>query len=310
MNHQLPISSENSPSFITELLYSLKIADVMTRELITGTKKQPLRHIQHLMKENTITGVPIVDGERIVGIVSVDDIIQALDGGYIDEAVENHMSRNIIVLESDMPLSFGISYMEKYHFGRFPVIDKERKLVGIITSRDIIMALLLEVNKELQQLEDKLPKTKEERGGAMLLEFSTRKFDFEHAGKPTSQLKKELKQRNIDRKIIRRIAVAAYELEMNQVVHSDGGRMTFKVETDRVEIIAQDRGPGIPDIEAALTEGFSTANEWIRSLGFGAGMGLPNTRRVSDHFDLSSDTSGTCAHAIIYLNQGASHEGS
>lgn len=96
-------------------------------------------------------------------------------------------------------------------------------------------------------------------------------------------------------KVIRRVAVATYELEMNQVVHAQGGtvRVTYDGKMGTVEIHARDRGPGIPDVEAALREGFSTATDWIRSLGFGAGMGLPNTQRVADVFSIDSTIAGT-----------------
>jgi anti-sigma regulatory factor (Ser/Thr protein kinase) len=90
---------------------------------------------------------------------------------------------------------------------------------------------------------------------------------------------------------------------MNQVVHSDGGTIRFTLTSDKVEIVADDIGPGIDNIEQALVEGFSTANEWIRSLGFGAGMGLVNVQRVSDEFDIkSSKEKGTTVHAFIHLN--------
>ena len=129
------------------------------------------------------------------------------------------------------------------------------------------------------------------------------RYDFENAGKASTEIKKALKQRNIDRKIIRRIAVASYELEINQVVHSLGGRMTFKINPDSVMIEAADRGPGIENLEEALTEGYSTANDWIRSLGFGAGMGLPNIKRVSDEFNIESiPGKGTTVKTLIYTH--------
>jgi len=94
--------------------------------------------------------------------------------------------------------------------------------------------------------------------------------------------------------------VASYELELNQVIHSKGGVMILRVFNDTIEVIAQDEGPGIADVDQAMQEGYSTANEWVRSLGFGAGMGLPNVKRVSDEFSIQSELGkGTTVRAVI-----------
>ena len=275
----------------------------MTRNLITARKENSLRDIKLLMKEKAITGVPITEPEtrRILGVVSMDDIIRALDGGYIDAPAERHMSRNLIVLDEDMPLQFAISYLDKFRYGRFPVLNKERELVGIITSRDIIVALLVEVNKEVEKLEQKIVNPVPVAGEDIHLEFAVRKLDFENAGKASTEIKKVLKTRNLNPQIVRRIAVASYELEMNQVVHAEGGTISFALQGDRVVITARDLGPGIEDVNKALQEGFSTANEWVRSLGFGAGMGLPNVRRVSDEFSIQSKLGeGTTVKSVIF----------
>ncbi len=303
----LPLNGDNTPSFISELLYRLKVRDVMTRSLFTVNKDHCLRDAQNLMKQNTITGVPVVEGHRLLGIVSMDDIIRALDLGNIDHKVDKHMTRNVTVLEDDMPLAFALSYMEKYHFGRFPVLDKTGELVGIITSRDIILHLLIAMNHEMEIMEEKLkvPESPEQTQvaeptiGIVKKEFVNRKFDFENAGRPSSEIKKLCVAAKVDSKTIRRIAVASYELEMNQVIHSNGGSIAFEMGPSQARLIAADCGPGIEDLEAALREGFSTATEWVRSLGFGAGMGLPNTKRVSDSFSIESSlpkgTTVTCS---------------
>ncbi len=298
----LPINTDESPSFVLELIYRLKIRNVMTTKLVTAGRGDSLRWVQKLMKENTITGVPVVDGVRLLGLLSVDDIIRALDAGYIDEPAEKWMSRNLIVLEDDMPLSFGISYMEKYRFGRFPVLNRGNELVGIVTSRDIIVALLLEINNEMERLEREVLPRPESAGGRTRREFSTRRYDFENAGRASSEIKRLLKEQGVEPGIVRRVAVAAYELEMNQVVHSVGGRITFTSDAEAAEVVAVDPGPGIEDVDSAMREGFSTATEWIRSLGFGAGMGLPNARRVSDEFSIESEPgTGTSVRSVVYL---------
>jgi len=299
----IPISTIDSPSVVLELIYELKVKDVMSSTVITAKKTDAMSHVKALLRENSIAGLPITDGKNLVGIISIEDIIVALDNNCIDSLVEDHMTRSVIVLEDDMPLSFAISYLNKYHYGRFPVLNKEKELVGIITSKDVIRTLLVEMNREVLRLE-KLNRSEEcapDKYTEMF--FTTVRFDFELAGRASTEIKKTLKNRNIDPKIIRRVAIASYELEINQVVHSLGGTITCSIQPDKIIIVATDTGPGISDINLALQEGWSTADEWIRSLGFGAGMGLANTKRVSDEFYIdSSPGSGTTVHSVIYNN--------
>ena len=299
----IPISTVDSPSVVLELIYQLKIKDVMNTAVITAKKTDAMRHIQALMRENYITGLPIADGKNLLGIISIEDIILALDKGYIDSPVEDRMTRNVIVLEDDMPLSFAISYLNKYRYGRFPVLNKKKELVGILTSKDVIRTLLVEMNREVLRLEKMHQKAAYPSDKYSEMDFTTVRYDFELAGRASTEIKKALKNRNIDPKIIRRVAIASYELEINQVVHSLGGTISCSIHPDKVIIVAADTGPGIADINLALQEGWSTANEWIRSLGFGAGMGLANTKRVSDEFSIeSSPGAGTTVRSIVFIN--------
>jgi CBS domain-containing protein/anti-sigma regulatory factor (Ser/Thr protein kinase) len=302
VHDDIPISTVDSPSVVLELIYQLKIKHVMTTAVITADKTDTLRHIQAVMKENYITGVPITDGQKLLGLISIDDIVTALDGGWINAAAEEKMTRNLIVLEEDMPLSFAISYLNKYRYGRYPVVNKNHELMGILTSNDVIRTLLVEMNREVLRLE-KISQTGDSLAGYSEMEFTTNRYDFELAGRASTEIKKALKKHSIDSALIRRVAIASYELEINQVVHSDGGTISCSIQPDKVVVVASDTGPGIADVNQALTEGYSTANEWIRSLGFGAGMGLANTKRVSDEFTISSEPGrGTTVRSVVFLN--------
>ena len=123
---------------------------------------------------------------------------------------------------------------------------------------------------------------------AIKFHFSIDGNDFTSAGKASVQVKKLLRQMDFDSDTIRRVSVAMYEGEINMVIHADGGSADVNVWNDKIQIILADKGPGIPDVEMAMKEGFSTAKDNIRALGFGAGMGLPNMKRYSD--DLKIDT--------------------
>lgn len=111
---------------------------------------------------------------------------------------------------------------------------------------------------------------------------------YETAGEASSDIKRRLTQLGIDSVTLRRVAVTSYEMEMNLIIHSMGGSMNLMVDQNNIVLSSRDRGPGIKDVEQAMREGFSTADEDARSMGFGAGMGLPNMRRNADQFDIQS----------------------
>lgn len=117
--------------------------------------------------------------------------------------------------------------------------------------------------------------------------------DYANAGKVSSQIKQLLKQIGIQSDLLRRIAVACYEAEINMIIHSYGGKISLNINDSEIKFSFIDIGPGIPDVQKALQPGWSTASEKAREFGFGAGMGLPNIKRMADEFELSSSESGT-----------------
>lgn len=122
----------------------------------------------------------------------------------------------------------------------------------------------------------------------LVLDFQLEHYRFETAGEASSKIKQVVRQLGVDAQTARKISVCAYEAELNAIIHAFGGRMTVRVFPDRTELEVNDEGPGIPDIDAAMREGFSTATDNIRELGFGAGMGLPNMKRSADEFLITS----------------------
>lgn len=112
--------------------------------------------------------------------------------------------------------------------------------------------------------------------------------DFSRAGNASSEIKKTLQRLGIPPDVIKRTAVAMYEAEINMVVHAGGGEADISIEPGFISIVMSDHGPGIPDIELAMKDGYSTAPELVRELGFGAGMGLPNMKRNADELKIES----------------------
>lgn len=137
----------------------------------------------------------------------------------------------------------------------------------------------------------------------MKLQYDIHGGDFSSAGKASSDVKKVLKQLNIDPQVIRRIVVALYEAEMNVVAHAYKGLMTIDLDAQKIKILLEDEGPGIEDISKAMQEGFSTASDEVRQMGFGAGMGLPNIKRNTDEMHLTSvPGKGTRLEMIVFFS--------
>lgn len=124
---------------------------------------------------------------------------------------------------------------------------------------------------------------------ALVFRYDVDGDDFTSAGQASVMVKKNLRQLGISPEIIRRVSIAMYEGEINMVIHAGGGVAEVRVSEDCIEIVLDDHGPGIKDIEQAMQEGFSTAPDEIRSLGFGAGMGLPNMKRHTDSIEINSE---------------------
>ena len=128
--------------------------------------------------------------------------------------------------------------------------------------------------------------------------------DYTSAGKASADIKKKLKQLGVTGDVLRRLGVASLEVELNLAIHSLGGELTLLVFPDAAQLVSTDVGPGIPDVEMAMREGYSTANEEARSLGWGAGMGLPNMKRNADDFSITSEVGvGTTITMTFRLNQ-------
>ena len=128
--------------------------------------------------------------------------------------------------------------------------------------------------------------------------------NFVSAGQASVQIKKNLRELGLPPETIRRVSIAMYEGEINMVIHANGGCADVNVDEDKIEIILADRGPGIADISLAMQEGFSTATDRVRALGFGAGMGLPNMKRYTDEMKIESEVGvGTTITMCVYLNK-------
>ncbi|MBC8547602.1 ATP-binding protein [Clostridiaceae bacterium NSJ-31] len=139
---------------------------------------------------------------------------------------------------------------------------------------------------------------------AMTFTYTVPGDDFTRAGEASSSIKKTLKKIGVAPDVIRRVAIAMYEGEINMVIHAHGGQITVEISSDQIDMTLADTGPGIPNIELAMQEGWSTAPDDVRSLGFGAGMGLPNMKKYTDEMTVESTVGvGTTVRMRVYVHQ-------
>jgi len=279
---------------IRELVYELKVEAVMTRKLITLAPEAPMSELRSILKNNRISGVPVVRGQMLVGLVSVEDFINWLAQGGRDCPVGERMSREVRTLSPGEPLVHAIGKLEQYGYGRLPVVDGER-LVGLVTKGDIIEGLLKELQVDSQQEEELHRYRASHFFEDMIADRLTVNFQYqvrgktiEQGGEVASDLKRSFKRLGLHPEVVRRAAIATYEAEMNVIIYAREGTVDVSVDPETIHIVVRDQGQGIPDIQQALQPGFSTAPDWVRELGFGAGMGLPNIRSCARSLDITS----------------------
>ena len=296
-------------SFVQMLVFELRVRDAMTSPPITATTADSLRSIQHLMKAHRISGVPILADDVLVGIVSIEDIINALDGGHINESVEQWMCRKIVTLRDHFSLVRAVAEFDRHGYGRFPVLDANNRLVGVITRGDITVCLMHHLERRAEEAVAKeaalvATRAADEKAHRVVINTDVKSGDFESAGKLSQRMREALRARGVAPEILRRAAIIAYEAETNIIIHSLGGRITTSIDAIKVRIKAVDSGPGIENIDLAMQEGWSTAGPLARELGFGAGMGLPNIKRCADEFTIQSELGrGTRLQAAVFLQK-------
>jgi len=280
---------------IQELTYELRIKDVMTKNIETVGSKMHVSHLRDILYDKRISGVPVAKDNKLIGIISIEDFIKCLEQNELDTLIEDKMTKNVKTLYADEPLVHAVMKFEKYGFGRFPVISrKDKKLVGIITKSDIIKGVLKKLETAYHDEEERRYRASHIFNDVVAdeiffkFQYYVEGKNFDRAGEAATGLKKTLYRLGLSPEIVRRAAISTYEAEINIVAFTKGGKIIAYLEPHQIRIVITDKGPGIPDIEKALKPGFSTAPGWVRELGFGAGMGLPNIKNFADKMTLKS----------------------
>lgn len=320
--HGRPITDQDAHEInrVEELSYDLKIREVMTTALRTASADMPLSQVLEILRIHRISGLPVVMDDKLVGILSLEDIVQALQKNDLAATASQYMTREVVTVASYEPIVQALRTFTEKGLGRLPVLDENHRLVGMITKGDITRGILVALQKDYKEEEVRRYRASHlfediiSERTTLVMRYTIKAGDFTQGGKASSHIKRALLRLGADPQLTRRCCIAVYEAEMNLIIHTtNGGILKLEVEPHRITMSATDDGPGIADTKQVFQPGYSTATEQVREMGFGAGMGLVNMKRCVDEIELSSTVGkGTKLVMRIYIpNQtvGVSRDG-
>lgn len=292
-----------------ELAYELSIEEVMTQNVMSLSPEITMKAALDILQKYRISGAPVVVGDELVGILSIEDAIKSLREGRIDLSVADYMTRNVYTIRSYDPVVEALKVFAKTKVGRLPVLNKDDKLVGILTKGNITNGLLQALSRDYHKEEIIRYRTShlfediESDRTSLILRYNIKKGDFTHGGAASGHIKRALLRLGASPQVARRCGIAVYESEMNLIIHTNnGGILRVEIEPHKITMEAYDDGPGIADVDKAMQPGWSTATDQVREMGFGAGMGLVNIKRCVDEMKLiSSPERGTNLFMVMHL---------
>lgn len=280
---------------VEELAYELKVGEVMTGNPHVVSPETTMNNILEIFKKNRISGAPVVRKNQLLGIVSIEDLINCLKSNDLASPVSKYMSSKLLTTRNTDPVIEALKLFVNSHYGRLPVLDQFGNLAGIITKGDITSGILKALQHDYQEEEIRRYRASHlfedivSDRSSLILRYTIEQGNFTQGGAASSAIKKALLRLGATPQIARRTSIAIYEAEMNLVIHTThGGIIRVEIEPQHISINISDEGPGIEDVELAMRPGFSTATETVRELGFGAGMGLVNIQRCVDSMRLES----------------------
>ena len=275
-----------------------------------------MRDALDLIGKYKISGAPVAKDGKLIGILSTEDLIRSLRDGRIDRKVTEYMTHNVITIREHDQVVEALKLFAKTKVGRLPVVDEHNNLIGILTKGDISNGVLTALQRDIEAEEliryraSHLFEDIVSDRTSLILRYSIKKDDFVHGGAASNRIKKALLRLGASNQVARKCGIAVYEAEMNLIIHTNnGGFLRVEVEQNKIIMEAYDDGPGIPDIDKAMTPGWSTATSEVRNKGFGAGMGLVNINNCVDEMIIkSSKESGTNLYMIMDLDKASKQE--
>lgn len=313
MASKRPIISDQTAENITrteELAYELRVREVMTRDVYCLPANITMEKALDIFQEERFSGAPVIENNKLIGILSIEDLIRSLRENNLNAEVQDYMTRDMVTIHEYDPVVEALKTFSRTKFGRLLVMNNDGELAGIITKGDVSNGLLTALQQEYYAEEliryraSHLFEDIVSGRTSLILRYEIRKNDFIHGGNASSNIKRALLRLGATPQTARRCGIAVYEAEMNLIIHTNhGGTLRVEIEPHKITMEAYDDGPGIEDVDQAMKAGYSTATNEIREMGFGAGMGLVNIKRCVDEMRLiSSKERGTNLYMIIFLN--------
>ena len=294
---------------IQEMLYELEVKSVMWTDYYTLHPHQMMSEVRAVMQKNRNTCVPIVLDKKLIGTLTIDNYIKWLKSNDKDIPVTRYMTVDQITLHPQEPVISALRKMSDSKSIRVAVVEPESyELVGVICRCNLFEDVLSQIDvvykdEEVRQYRaSHIFEDVKADSVNISLKFHVADTPMEFGGEIASSLRTALQNLGLNSDMIRRAGIASYEAEMNLLAYAGGGDFQIDVNPEHVRIIISDKGPGIPDIKQAMEPGYSTAPDWVRELGFGAGMGLNNINECSDKFEITSEVGkGTTLNITIDL---------
>lgn len=302
---------------LSKIFSNTSIEEIMTKPPMVVTEETKIKQAKDIMRVKEISGMPVINRNlRLKGIISIEDIIKVFEKGRLEDNVGRWMTKETVYLNTTDTIKEFLEINEKKHYGRYPVVNENMRVVGVVTKIDILEWMFkklgyIYVHDKLRY--ETLNKTfvssitgEEKDKDSLDYTFEIKYNSLEMIGIGATKLKKFLKDKNIDSNLTRRISISTYEAEANVVIHSESTGFIFCwIKDDHIKLVIEDYGKGIEDLDSAMKEGWTTASEHVREKGFGAGMGIPNIKRFSDRMTLiSSANKGVKMELIFFHNQG------
>jgi CBS domain-containing protein/anti-sigma regulatory factor (Ser/Thr protein kinase) len=296
-------------SRVEELAYDLRVEDVMSREVQSVGPDSSMREVLNLLRTKHISGMPVTAGSKLIGVISLEDMMRCLQDQALEAPVKNYMTASPITIKKSEAVIEAIKVLSTRSIGRLPVLDDEKQLCGMITKGDITRGTLIALEKDYKEEEVRRYRASHlfedifSHRTSLILRYNIKAGDFNNGGQASTHIKRAVLRLGANAQIARRLSIAVYEAEMNLIIHTtNGGYLRVEIEPHVIHITVKDDGPGIPDVNKALQVGYSTATDDVRAMGFGAGMGLVNINRCVDTMTLESTVGkGTLLRMKIYL---------
>ena len=295
---------------VTERIYEIRVEKIMKTDIVKVTPDMMMSELGYAVRKNNYACIPVLKEHKLVGQISIEGYVNWLTSGGDDRRVSEVMDTNFKILYPEEPVITAVRELEIFGLRGLPVVEQStEKFLGIICKCAMMEGVLAELDvndgkEEAEHKNDCLLKNIESESAVLTLNYSVEPKSLEYGGEISSSIRADLYKFGLPGSIVRRVAIAAYEAEMNLLSYAGGGVFTLVLKSDSLSMKIDDSGPGIPDIEKAMEPGYSTAPDWIRELGFGAGMGLINIRSCSDTFKINSTVGvGTCLEVGINMEE-------